>query len=76
MVYYWQILRQFIKKDEATDKENRRPMSVLPLFSKIFEKVIYNQLSQYPEKCLNSLLCVFRKAYSSQNAILKSLQAW
>ena len=56
MVYYWQILRQFIKKDEATDKENRRPMSVLPLFSKIFEKVIYNQLSQYPEKFFGKLI--------------------
>ena len=32
------------KKDEATDKQNYRPVSVLPLFSKIFEKVIYDQL--------------------------------
>ena len=29
------------KKDHATDKENYRAVSVLPLFSKIFEKVIY-----------------------------------
>ena len=26
------------EKDEATDKENYRPVSVLPLFSNIFEK--------------------------------------
>ena len=43
------------KKDETTDKENYRPVNVLPLFSKIFEKVIYDQLSQYLEKYLNSL---------------------
>ena len=42
------------KKDEAIDKENHRPVSVLPLFPKIFEKVIYDQLSQYLEKYLNS----------------------
>ena len=30
------------KKDEATEKENYRPVSVLPLFSKVFEKVIYD----------------------------------
>ena len=36
------------KKDEATDKQNYRPVSVLPLFSKVFEKVIYDQLSQFP----------------------------
>ena len=51
-------------------------MSVLPLFSKIFEKVIYDQLSQYLEKYRNSLLCGFRKAHSSQHALFKLLQAW
>ena len=64
------------KKDEATDKENVRPVSVLPLLSKVFEKVFYDQLSQYLDKYLNSLLCGFRKAHSSQHALFKLLQAW
>ena len=64
------------KKDEATDKENYRPVSVLPLFSKISEKDIYDQLSQYLEKYLCSLLCGFRKAHSSQHPLFKLLQAW
>ena len=64
------------KKDETTVKENYRPVSVLPLFSKIFEKVIYGQLSQYLEKDLNGLLCGFREAHSSQHALFKLLQAW
>ena len=51
-------------------------MSLLPLFSKIFEKVIYDQLSEYLEKYLNSLLCGFRKAHSSQHALFKLFQAW
>ena len=63
------------KKDEATDKENYRPVSVLPLFSKIFEKVIYDHISQYLEEYLKSLLCGFRKAHSSQHALFKLLQA-
>ena len=50
------------KKDETTDKENYRPVSVLPLFSKIFEKVIYDQLSQYLEKYLNSLFMLFSES--------------
>ena len=29
------------KNNKATDKENYRPVSVLPLFSKTFEKIIY-----------------------------------
>ena len=51
-------------------------MSVPPLISKIFEKVIYDQLSQYLDKYLNSLLCGFRKAHSSQHALFKLLQVW
>ena len=38
------------KKDETTNKENYRPVSVLPLISKIFERIIYDQLSEYLEK--------------------------
>ena len=64
------------KKDEATDKENYRPLSVLRLFSEIFERVIYDQLSKYLEKFLNILLCGFRKAHSSQHALFKLLQTW
>ena len=63
------------KKDKATGKQNYRPVSVLPLLSKVFEKVIYDQLSQYLDKYLNSLLCGFRKAHSSQHALFKLLQA-
>ena len=49
------------KKDGATNKENCRPVSVLPSFSKIFEKVIYDQRSQYLEKYLNIYYAVSGK---------------
>ena len=63
------------KKDETTNKENYRPISVLPLISKIFERIIHDQLSEYLEKYLNSILCGFRKGHSTQHAIFKLLQA-
>ena len=49
---------------------------MLPLISKIFERVIYDQLSEYVEKYLNSILCGFRKAHSTQDALSTLLQAW
>ena len=64
------------KKDKPTDKENYRPVSVLPLLSKVFERLLYDQLSEYLEKYLNTLLCGLREAHSTQYAFVKSLQAW
>ena len=64
------------KKDETTNKENYRPISVLPLISKIFERIIHDQLSEYLEKYLNSILCGFRKGHSTQHPLFKLLQAW
>ena len=64
------------KKKDPTDKSNFRPISILPLLSKVFEKVIFDQLSNYMNNFLNSLLCGFRKAHSTQHALFRLLQAW
>ena len=64
------------KKDEPTDKETYRPVGVLPLISKIFERLIYDQLNEYLDQYLNSLLCGFRKAHSTQHALFRLLQEW
>ena len=64
------------KKDNPTDKTNFRPVSILPLLSKAFEQVIYNQLSKYMDTFLNKLFCGFRKAHSTKYALFKLLQQW
>ena len=64
------------KKDDPLDKSNYRPVSILPLISKVFERLIYNQLSEYTESFLNHILCGFRKAHSTQNALFKLLNSW
>ena len=58
------------KKYEPTDKEDYRPLTVLPLLSKILERLFYDQFKEYLEQFLNSLLYDFRKAHSNQHAIL------
>ena len=35
------------KKDEKINKENYRPVSLLPTISKIFERDMYNQINIY-----------------------------
>ena len=64
------------KKDDPTDKTNFRPISVLPLLSRVFERVIYNQVGKYMDTFLNKLLCGFRKSRSTQHDLFKLLQQW
>ena len=59
------------KKLDPTDKTNFRPVSVLPLLSKVFEKIMYDQLYEYTETFLNKLLCGFRKAHFTQHALFR-----
>ena len=60
------------KKLDPKDKANYRPVSVLPLLSKI----IYDQLYEYLENFLSELLCGFRKAHSTQHALFRLIQKW
>ena len=64
------------KKLDPTDKSNFRLVSLLPLLSKVFEKIMYDQLYEYAETFLNKLLCGFRKAHSTQHALSRLLQKW
>ena len=58
------------------DKANYRPVSVLPLLSKVFEKIIYDQFYEYLENFLSELLCGFRKAHFTQHALFRLIQKW
>ena len=35
------------KKDDKTDKENYCPIKILPNLSKVYERVMYNQIYPY-----------------------------
>ena len=61
------------KKDDPLDKSNYRPFSALPLLSKVYERIIYKQLSQQAEQFLNKILCGFRKTHSTQHALFELL---
>ena len=61
------------KKDNPFDKKNYRAVSILPLVSKVYERVIYGQTSDYFEPSYNEILCGFRKGHSIQHALFKLL---
>ena len=59
------------KDGSREDMDNYRPISVLPVTSKILEKAVHQQLVDYLEKntLLSDYQCGFRKKHSTQSAV-------
>ena len=55
------------KKKDHFDVQNYRPISILPITSKLFERALEEQLSEYFEKHFNPYLSAFRKGFSCQS---------
>ena len=60
------------KQNSKSDKNNYRPISVLPVLSKIFERHLHNSLSAFlkDNNLLYSLQSVFRKYHSTETALI------
>ena len=64
------------KKEDELNKENCCPVSVLPNASKIFERIVFNQMNLFFESRFSPLLEGFLKIHNTQNAILNMIQKW
>ena len=62
------------KKGNRNDKTNYRPVSILPSLSKIYERLIYNQINHMTENALSIFQCGFRKKYSTQHALIAMIE--
>ena len=64
------------KKDDASLLKNYRPVSVLPVVSKIYERTMQKRILEYIEKHLPPHLCGYSKGYSTQTALISMLEKW
>ena len=64
------------KKGKKGLKEDYRPVSILPIFSKVFERSIFAQISVFFDNFLSKQQCGFRKGYSTQQCLLALLRKW
>ena len=62
------------KKEVKAFKGNYRPISMLPAVSKVFERLMGSQISAHMSQYLSSLLSGFRKGYSTQHALIRTVE--
>ncbi len=66
------------KKGQRTMLDNYRPISILPVVSKLIERILYNQLSRYLEKesILSEYQFGFRSSHSTTTTLLDCSNEW
>ena len=69
------IIKPIFKKDDKNDISNYRPISILPVISKIFERATLNQLIEYFEKydLINCFQHAYRKFHGTVTCLFELL---
>ena len=64
------------KKGKKDIKANYRPVSILPNLSKVFEKLMFKQMSQFFQNIFSKYQYGFRKGFSTQHCLRAMLEKW
>ena len=76
LVRKWHLSLLLSKKDDRLDKKNYRPISILNVFSKIFERFLLNQIFLFLNKIQSVFLSAYRARYSCQHGLLRLIKGW
>ena len=64
-----------IHKEKETTSTNR-PVSLLPILSKLYEGNMSSQIYEHVEKYLSPFLFGYRKGYGTQHYLLSMIEMW
>ena len=64
------------KGKEQTAKINYRPVSILPVLSKLYEGIMNEQISCYVDNILSPYLFGYRKGRGTQHCLLLMIEMW
>ncbi len=68
-------LSPLFKQDDMI-KNNYRPVSILSVFSKVFEIIKAEQLMVFFSLIFNDMLCANRKKYGCEHVLLEVIDLW
>ena len=64
------------KKKDKLNKDNYRSVNLLPVLSKVMEKIMYNQIYEHMTHYFHSYLSGFRKNHSCQDILMRMIEDW
>ena len=69
------------KKEDSLNKENYRPVSILPHLSKVLERILYKQIDSFMKNKFSPYLCGFRKnhnkiTFENDRKLEKAIRQW
>ena len=64
------------KKTRTLLKKDYRPVSLIPVVSKVYEKNMYEQIHSYVEKFLSPYLFGYRKKHSTEQCLTIMIEVW
>ena len=64
------------KKNDNLNKENYRSVNLLPVLSKVFERILADQIMDFFKTILSPHISAYRKGYSCQHVIIKLTEFW
>ena len=62
------------KESDVTNKKEYRPISILPVLSKVFERVLENKITTFVNEILFPYMCGYRKRYGTQYALIAVIE--
>ena len=64
-------VRPISKKDDRTKIKNYRPVSLLNIFLKIYERFLHENLTNYVDTFLSKFISAYHKSYSSNYVLIR-----
>ena len=69
-------VRPIFKKDDRAKIKNYRPISLLNIFAKIYERFLHENLSEYVDSFLSNFISASRKSCSSNCVLICLIENW